>query len=187
VARIIVFNLLSLDGFFEGKNHDISWHRVDDEFNKFAVQHTKQFGSIIFGSRTYKLFEDFWPTAVNNPEMSNDDQEIAKIIDDAKKFVFSKKLKKFTWKNSILLNDINKKEIEDLKKKNKKDMVIFGSGTIVSQFSDLGLIDEYRFIINPVVLGEGTPMFNDVAKGFNLKLKSNKVFKNGNILVSYSE
>ncbi len=187
MARIVVFNLLSLDGFFEGKNHDISWHRVDDEFNKFAVQHTKKFGSIIFGSRTYKLFEDFWPTAVNNPEVSKDDQEIAKIIDNAKKIVFSKKLKKVNWKNSTLLNSINKKEIEDLKKKNKKDMVIFGSGTIVCQFSDLGLIDEYRFIINPVVLGEGTPMFKDLTKGFNLKLKSKKVFKNGNIFLTYSK
>jgi dihydrofolate reductase len=185
MRKIVVFNLLSIDGFFEGKNHDINWHQVDEEFNKFAVDHTAKFDTIIFGSRTYKLFEDFWPSAVNNSKFSADDQRIAKIIDDAQKYVFSKKIKEVKWKNSVLLNEIDKKEVEKIKKEKGKDIVIFGSGTIVSQFSDLGLIDEYRFIINPLALGEGTSMFKGVSKQLNFKLISTKKFKNGNILLTY--
>lgn len=185
MRKIIVFNLLSLDGFFEGKNHDISWHRVDDEFNKFAIKHTASFSALIFGKTTYTLFEDFWPKAVDNPKFGPDDRKIAKIINAVDKIVFSKSLKKVTWKNTTLLHKIDKKEVMEWKKKKGGDMAIFGSGTIVSQFTNLGLIDEYRFIINPVVLGAGTPIFKGVNKRFDLKLISSKEFKNGNVLLTY--
>src|SRR5438128_1253831 len=139
MRKIIVFNLVSLDGFFAGPKGEIDWHNVDDEFNKFAVEQTQTFGAILFGRITYQLFESFWPAAVNDPKMSKDDREIAKIIDDIEKIVFSKTFKKATWKNSKLLHDIDVKEIKKLKQKTGKDMVIFGSGTIVQELTNLGL------------------------------------------------
>lgn len=70
MRKVIVFNLVSLDGFFAGPNGEIDWHNVDDEFNKFGIEQTQKFGAIIFGRRTYQLFEDYWPKALKDPKTS---------------------------------------------------------------------------------------------------------------------
>ena len=190
MRKIIVFNLISLDGYFARENGDIDWHNVDDEFNDFAVEHTAEFGTIIFGHTTYNLFEEFWPAAINDPKLSPEDHKIAQIIDDVEKIVFSKTLKEVTWKNSKLFHEIDPEEVKKWKSpstssgSNEKPMVIFGSGTIVQQFTNLGLIDEYRLMINPLILGKGKPMFKDVGE-VKLKLMSRRTFKNGNVLLSY--
>lgn len=193
MRKIVVFNLVSLDGYFAGADGNIDWHMVDDEFNKFAIEQTSSFGTIIFGRVTYKIFEDFWPKAMNDSNMSPDDRKIGKIIDDVEKIVFSNSLKNVTWKNSKLFHEIDPKEIQKLKhgphsakgsRGVKKDMVIYGSGTIVQQLTNLGLIDEYRLLVNPIILGSGRLMFKDVNKRA-LKLIDMRVFKNGNVLLRY--
>jgi len=184
MRKLIVFNLISLDGFFAGTDGNIDWHQVDDEFNKFAVEQTKTFGAIIFGKTTYQLFESFWPSAVNDPKMSPEDREIAKTIDDVEKIVFSKSLKEITWKNSKLVHEINPEEIKKWKESEGGPMVIFGSGTIVQQMTNLDLIDEYRLMVNPIILGKGKAMFKDVDQ-VKLKLLDSKTFGNGNILLYY--
>src|SRR6478735_7940561 len=97
MRKIIVFNLLSLDGFFAGEDGNIDWHQVDEEFNKFAIEQTASFGGLIFGKTTYKIFEDFWPKILETGKYpdgktaaDDDDLKIAKIIDDVWKFVYSK-------------------------------------------------------------------------------------------------
>lgn len=183
--KIIVFNLISLDGYFAGEDGNIDWHNVDDEFNDFAIEQTSSFGAIIFGATTYKLFEDYWPKALKDPKTSLDDRKIAQIIDDVWKIVFSKSIKKITWKNTNLLHRIDPKEIKKWKEMDGKDIVIFGSGTIVQQFANLGLIDEYRLMVNPVVLGRGKPMFANMDDKLKLKLLDVRTFKNGNVLLCY--
>jgi len=184
MRKLVVFNLVSLDGYFAGVDGNIDWHMVDDEFNTFAVEQTASFGAIIFGRTTYQIFEDFWPKALNDPKMSPDDRKIAKIIDDVEKIVFSKTLKKVSWKNTKLFHKIDLKEIKKLKSQEGNNIVIFGSGTIVQQFTDLGLIDEYRLLLNPIILGAGKSMFKDV-KQLSLKLLETRTFKNGNVLLTY--
>lgn len=183
MRRIVMFNLISLDGFFAGEDGNIDWHVVDDEFNEFAVEHTASFGAIIFGKTTYKIFEDFWPAVVNDPKFSPEDRKVGKTIDDMEKHVFSKSLKSVSWKNTTIHHDIDPEEIKKLKAQKGKDMVIFGSGTIVKQLGDVGLIDEYRVMINPVVLGKGKPMFSE--KMVKLSLIKSRVFGNGNVLLYY--
>lgn len=177
--------MITLDGYFEGPNQDISWHTVDDEFNEFAIEHTKSFGALMFGRVTYDLFESYWPKALVDPQTSKDDRVIAKIIEDIEKIVFSTTLKKVTWNNSKLFHDIKKTDIEKLKEKKGKDIAIFGSGKIVQQLANLKLIDEYRIMVNPIVLGEGRAMFENV-KNLKLKLKNTRIFKNGNVLLTYT-
>ncbi len=184
MRKIIVFNLISLDGYFARENGDIDWHNVDEEFNDFAVEHTAEFGTIIFGHTTYKLFEEFWPKAITDSTLSPEDHKIAQIIDDVEKIVFSKTLKEVTWKNSKLFHDIDKKEVKKWKQEEGKPMAIFGSGTIVQEFTRLGLVDEYRLLLNPIILGKGKPMFKDVDQ-MKLKLLSTKTFGNGNVLLCY--
>lgn len=191
MRKIIVFNLITLDGYFAGVDGNIDWHQVDDEFNTFAVEQTSSFGGIIFGKTTYQLFEKFWPgvaktgTWPDGSKASEDDQKIAHTIDDMWKFVFSKSLQEVTWKNTNLLHEINPQEIKSWKEMDGKDLVIFGSGTIVKQFTQLGLIDEYRLMVNPVVLGKGKSMFENLEKKLNLKLTNSRTFKNGNVLLTY--
>lgn len=184
MRKIVVFNLISIDGYYAGADGNIDWHRVDDEFNKFAIEQTREFGTIIFGRTTYELFESYWPNALKDPTTSNDDRKVAQIIEEAKKIVFSKTLKEVSWNNSKLFKDINVEKINEWKRRVGKPAVIFGSGTIVQQFTKLGLIDEYRILFNPVILGKGKSMFENIDQS-NLELINTRVFKNGNILATY--
>lgn len=186
MRKIIVFNLVSIDGFFAGVDGNIDWHNVDDEFNEFAVEQTQTFGGIIFGKTTYKIFEDFWPKAVNDPKMSKEDRKIAKVIDDIWKIVFSNSMNDVSWRNSTLYHDIDPEEIKKWKEmEGGKDLVIFGSGTIITQFANLDLIDEYRLLVNPIVLGNGKSFFKGMKENLKLKLTNTRTFKNGNILLTY--
>jgi len=185
MRKVIVFNLVSVDGFFAGPNGEIDWHRVDDEFNRFAVEQMQTFGTILFGRTTYKLFESFWPGALRDPKTSKEDLEIARNIDDIEKIVFSKTLDKVEWRNSRLFSEINVEEVEKLKQQSGRDMVIFGSGTIVQAMTNLGLIDEYRLMVNPVVLGKGKQLFKDIKDKLDLKLLETRTFGNGNVLLYY--
>lgn len=97
MRKIVMFNLVSLDGYFAGKDGNIDWHNVDAEFNDFAVEQTKSFGGIIFGRTTYQLFENFWPKAVHDPKLSEEDREIGKTIDEVSKIVYSTSLSEVTW------------------------------------------------------------------------------------------
>lgn len=183
MRKIVVFNMITIDGFFAGIDGNIDWHTVDDEFNTFAIEHTSEFGGLIFGRTTYQIFESFWPEALKDPNTSVDDRKVAQIIDETPKFVFSTTLKETTWKNTQLYHDIDPEEIRKWKEQDGKDLAIFGSGTIVQQFTKLGLIDEYRLMINPVVLGQGKPMFTEK---LNLTLFNTRIFGNGNVLLYYN-
>lgn len=182
MRKIVVFNMISVDGFFAGIDGNLDWHNVDDEFNQFAAKQTKEFGALMFGRTTYSLFENFWPKVINSPKFSKEDHEIAETIDNINKIVFSKTLKNVTWKNSKLYEDIEPSEIKKLKKETDKDIAIFGSGTIVQALTNLNLIDEYRLMVNPVVLGIGKPLFKEK---LNLKLVNARIFKSGNVLLFY--
>ncbi len=188
MGKIIVFNMLTLNGYYVGENDDISWHSVDNEFNDFAVEHTKSFKRLIFGRKTYQLFESFWPGAEVDSPMSKEDKEIGHSINTVKKIVFSRTLKEVLekphWQNITLLHDIDSTYIKELKQQ-RGDMAIFGSGTIVQSFTNLGLIDEYRLMINPVILERGKLLFENVANQQKLKLINTRVFKNGNVLLCY--
>lgn len=186
MRKIIVQNMVSVDGYFCRTNGDIDWHIVDDEFNEYAIEFLNQIDTIMFGRVTYKIFEEFWPKALIAQETSPDDRKIAKQIDDATKIVFSKTLESVTWNNSKILKSINKEEIEKLKNQSGKDICIYGSGSIIAELAKFGLIDEYKIIVAPVVIGEGKSFFHGIEKDLNLKLIKSKIFKNGNILLAYS-
>jgi dihydrofolate reductase len=106
-------------------------------------------------------------------------------MNKSEKIVFSKTLKKVEWKNTKVIKDNILEEIRNIKQTPGKDMTVLGSGSIISQFADAGLIDEYQFMVDPVALGEGTPVFNSIAHKLELKLTHSKVFKSGVVLLCY--
>ena len=124
---------------------------------------------------------NYWPS----PAAAKDDPIIADRMNNLPKIVFSKTLEKVEWKNSRLVKENIAKEISKLKRQPGKDMVIYGSGSIVSALAQAGLIDEYRIFVNPIVLGSGKPLFKDIKNRLNLKLLNTKTFGNGLVLLCY--
>jgi dihydrofolate reductase len=173
--------MLSLDGYFEGPNKEIDWHNVDAEFNDFAIEQLNNASILVFGRITYELMAGYWSTDA----ALNDDPVVADKMNSIDKIVFSKTLHKADWNNTKLFKDVSKNEVRNLKQKSNKDIFIFGSANLASTFINLNLIDEFRLIINPIVLGQGHSLFNPTNKQLKLKFQRVRVFKSGNVLLYY--
>lgn len=178
MKKVIVFNMLSVDGFFAGVDGNINWHNVDAEFNEFAIKQLGEVGILLFGKTTYDVMASYWP----KEQAVNDDPIVAGLMNSLPKIVFSRSMDKAEWNNTEIKDKIEIEEIRKLKQALEKDIFIFGSGTIVQEFAKLGLVDEYRLMVNPVVLGQGKPLFKQPSK---LKLLESKQFNNGNVLLYY--
>jgi uncharacterized protein YndB with AHSA1/START domain/dihydrofolate reductase len=182
-----MFNLVTLDGFFEGPNREIDWHNVtsgpgmEAEFNEYAVEMLNSVDVLLFGRVTYELMASYWPA----PDAVKNDPLVAERMNNLPKIVFSRTLDKVEWHNTRLVKDNIEEEIKKMKKEPGKDMVILGSGSIVSELALHGLIDEYRIMLNPVVLGRGKPLFSSIKERLDLKLLKMRTFRNGNVLLYY--
>ena len=181
MRKVVFFNLISLDGYFEGPDRDINWHHVDEEFNEFAIQQTGEFGALLFGRVTYELMAGYWPTEAAN----RDDPEIARLMNSLPKIVFSNTLDNAEWENTKLVRDNIVEEVTKLKEQPGKDIAIFGSSDLAVTFIDLGLIDELRIMVNPVVLGGGKPILQGIKSKLEMKLLKVKTFQSGNVLLYY--
>ena len=183
-----MFMMLSIDGYFEGPNHDLSWHNVDDEFNKFAVEMLRSADLFIYGRRTYQLMAEFWPRMAKDQTLSNENKEIARLINNTPKIVISKTLEKVeeneNWKNVKLKREFDVNEVKRLKEQPGKNILIGGSELAIS-FVKEGLMDEFWFMINPVIIGKGTPILSGLGQKLGLELITTKSFKSGNLLLYY--
>ena len=177
--------MVTLDGFFEGPNKELDWHIVDEEVKEYAKDLLNNVDTLLFGRVTYQLMADYWPVAAMNPSTPKSDLEIADKMNNLPKIVFSKTLQEVKWNNSRLVKENIAEEISKMKQQPGKDMVIFGSGSIVSTFMQFGLIDEYRIIVNPVVLGSGKPLFKGINEKHNLKLLKNRILGSGVVILYY--
>jgi len=181
MGKVIFFNLMTLDGFFEGPDHDINWHEVDDEFNQFAIKQLESATGLIFGRTTYDLMAGYWPS----DGALKDDPVVAGWMNRLPKYVFSKNLMKVDWQNTMLINGDVSTELRRLKQQADGDLFIFGSADLAETFFKDGLIDEIRVMVNPLLLGKGTPLFKMVEPRINLKLIQVRAFNNGNVLLYY--
>ncbi len=181
MRKLSVFNLVTLDGYFAGENGDISWHHVDAEFQELAEEASNSGNTLLFGRVTYELMASYWPT----PEAIKNDPIVAQGMNTSEKIVFSRTLDKVDWDNTRLVKGDMPAEIRKLKRQPGKDMTVLGSGSIVSQLAQAGLIDEYQILLNPVVIGKGRTMFEGVRDRIALKLTKTRTFGNGNVLLHY--
>jgi dihydrofolate reductase len=183
MRRLVVFNSVTLNGYFTGKNGDLSWaHKDGDpEWNDFVSGNASGSGPLLFGRVTYEMMVSFWPT----PAGMESFPEVAKGMNSAPKIVFSRTLDKVSWNNTKLVKGDLVTEVRKLKKESGEPITILGSGSIVSQLTQAGLIDEYQFVVNPIVLDEGRSMFDGVKKSVTLKQTATRTFGNGNVLLSY--
>jgi dihydrofolate reductase len=181
MRKLFSFNMVTLDGYFEGPNHEIDWHNVGGEFNEFAIEQTGAVDTLLFGRVTYQLMASYWPT----PDAIKNDPVVAGLMNRLPKIVFSRTLEKAEWNNTRLVKDQIAEEISKLKQQPGKDLALFGSANLMSTLMQLDLIDEHRIMVNPVLLGSGNPLFKGAKDRLNLKLIKTKVFGNGNVLLCY--
>ena len=184
MQKLVVFNHVSLDGYFTDANGEMSFARnpiPDAELDEFVAGNAAGGGTLVFGRVTYDLMVSYWPTPMAAQQMPH----VAERMNNLQKVVFSRTMKDAAWQNTKLVKNDLLGEIRRMKQENGDGMVIFGSGSIVSQLTQAGLIDEYQFVVDPVVLGKGRNMFDGVQESRILKLKSTRHFSNGNVLLCY--
>ena len=183
MRTLFLFMMVSLDGYFEGPDHDISWHNADnDEFQKFCAEQNPQADAILMGHRTYDLMASFWPTQ----KAIELDPETARFMTDTRKYVVSHRPFDPGWKNATVMTGDVAGQVRALKAQPGKGIALFGSNTLLGGLMKEGLVDEYRIMVNPVVIGKGTPVFAGIAERANLKLKKVRQFASGNVLLTYS-
>ncbi|HTI92719.1 MAG TPA: dihydrofolate reductase family protein [Puia sp.] len=181
MRKVSVFNFITLNGYFHGPDGDISWHRHGAEEAGLSDEKSQQGNTLLFGRVTYQHMASFWPT----PAAKQMQPVTADGMNKAEKIVFSRTLKKADWNNTRLIKDDLVGAVTRLKQEPGSDITILGSGSIVTQLADAGLIDGYGFMIDPVALGEGVPVFKGIKNKLDLKLTSSKVFRSGVIMVTY--
>ncbi len=178
--------MVTLDGYIEGPEHDLSWHHVDAEFNEFAINQLKDESTILYGRRTYQLMESYWPSE----DSRRDDPEVAQLMNDIPKVVVSNSLEKVRetkiWKHVRLIHDDVEAQIRSLKKEKGGNILLMASNNLCVSLLEWGLLDEVRLMINPVVIGKGTFLFEGLKNKINFTLITSRKFSSGNMLLTYS-
>jgi dihydrofolate reductase len=184
MRRLVVFNQVSLDGYFVDMKGDMSWaHGAarDEEWDSFVEGNASGGGVLVFGRVTYDLMASYWPT----PMASRNDPVVALRMNEMPKIVFSRTMQKAAWTNTRLVKGNVPAEIRRLKAEQGKGMAIMGSGTIIAQLAPERLIDEYQVVVIPLILGSGRTMFDGVTSRVRLKLTGTRAFRNGRVLLCY--
>ena len=189
MRKIVMFNWMSVDGFFADPNGEIDWLIRDPEVEKAlreprAGEESVEADTMLLGNVTYTLFEQSWPPIANDPNAPEEMRRLADEITRMTKIVFSRTRQEVTWENSELFHGNLIEEVKKLKQEEGKDIIIFGSGTMVQQLTDADLIDDYFIALTPVVLGKGKLLFRDIEK-HNLRLLEVQHFNSGNVLLHY--
>jgi dihydrofolate reductase len=183
MRKVFVFLHVSADGYFTGANGDLSWtrHDQDPEYKQFADENARRDSVLAFGRITYQMMAGFWPS----PMAAEREPVMAERMNASPKIVFSRSLSSADWSNTRLLKGDAVQEIKKLKQQDGRDIVILGSGSIIRQLAEAGLIDEFQFLVTPVALGSGRTALEGVAKKIELELISSRSFKNGKVLLIY--
>ncbi|KEQ26287.1 dihydrofolate reductase family protein [Paenibacillus tyrfis] len=176
--RIILDLAVTLDGFIEGKNGEVDWCIMDSElgFNNFL----NQIDAIFYGRKSYDLWGQFTPEI----EPTDSEKEFWELIHSKEKYVFSR-TQKGTDTKAVFINDRILEEVNKIKNKPGKDIWLYGGASLITTFINLGLVDEFRLSVHPVVLGEGKPLFVDIKQRLNLKMVNTRTFSSGVVQLIY--
>lgn len=190
MRKVILFMVVSLDGFVGGSKGELDWEIRDEEVAKYLIPDLlSMVDTMLLGRVLFQGFEQAWPAIASNPSSPKDLVDFAHWIENSPKIVFSKTLEKVGWKDSRLVSVKNNediaREVMKLKQQPGGDMVVFGGARFAQTLVHLGLIDEYRFKLQPIALGGGLPLFKDVKSRMNLKLIKSKAFKSGVVGLYY--
>jgi dihydrofolate reductase len=183
MRRLIMWNMVTLDGLFEGpKSWDLDWHKYfwGAELESFTLDQLKTAGALLFGRTTYEGMAAYWTTA------QGEQAEVAALMNSLPKYVFSGTMEKADWNNTTLISSHAREKVEELKQQDGKDLFVFGSAYLTASMMSAGLIDEFRLALNPLLLGKGTPLFARSGNELRLKLLEARPFETGIVLLRYA-
>jgi dihydrofolate reductase len=179
MRRIVTTTWITLDGFIAGPDNAMDWVMVDQDMGQYEDAIVSAADTLLLGRVTYESFAGSWPRVPDNPDASEGEREYARKLNALRKVVFSKTLPSADWNNSTLLREIEPAEIEKMKQEPGRDMLIYGSASVVRALINHGLIDEYQLLVHPVILGAGKPLFQDITEKQSLELVKTKPFPSG--------
>ena len=188
MRKLIVFMHVSLDGFVAGPNGEMDWINVDDILFDYAAQQTGEADTALYGRVTYDMMQSYWPTAGDQPNASKHDKEHSAWYNSVEKVVVSKTMQGTKLPNTKIISDNIASEVNTLKQADTgKNILIFGSPSVVHALMPAELVDDFWLFVNPTLLGAGIPMFKDVKDRIKLKLTFSNVFTSGVVCLHYEK
>jgi dihydrofolate reductase len=187
MRNLIFFMHTSLDGFVAGPSGEMNWIKVDEEIFDFVATMTDQADTALYGRVTYEMMQSYWPKAGEQPGASKHDKEHSAWYNKVPKIVLSKTISEKGLDNTIVISDQLIDNINKIKKRDGKNILIFGSPGASQSLLNQGLIDEFWLFVNPIILGQGMPLFRDITGTTKLKLAESKTFACGVIALHYKK
>jgi dihydrofolate reductase len=185
--KLIFFMHTSLDGFVAGLKGEMNWIKVDEEMFDFVATMTDKADTALYGRVTYEMMQSYWPTAGNQPNASKHDKEHSAWYNKVSKVVLSKTMSEKGLEKTKVIGDQLADNINKIKKQDGKNILIFGSPGASQSLLNQGLIDEFWLFVNPIILGQGMPLFKDITGTTKLKLVDSKTFACGVIALHYEK
>lgn len=186
MRKLVLFMHLSLDGFAATPNHELDFLTYNEELQQYADEVVKTVGSPVYGRTTYQLMESYWPTVLNKPDAGRHAIEHARWVENVPKIVISTTLTEANWNNTRLIKNNVYEEVQRLKSESGKDLVVFGSPGLATSLMNLGLIDEYKLTVHPIILGSGLSVFTNNTVKSTLILLDSKTLKSGVVTLHYA-
>ena len=184
MGRLIYMFNVSLDGFIETVDHGLDWSVVDDELHAWFNDQTRALDASLYGRRLYELMSAYWPTAESDPASTDTEREFARLWLGMPKIVFSSTLDSVDWNSRLVSGDVGERYAE-VRSEFQGDLDV-GGPTLAAEFIRRGLVDEYRMVVHPVVLGSGTPFFPSLRDRIGLRLLETHTFGSGVVYLRYS-
>lgn len=187
MRKLVLFMHTSLDGFVADRNGEMNWILIDESMFDVASQRTKEADTALYGRVTWQMMENYWPGAAKLPNATKHDIEHSTWYNSVTKVVASRTLKEGNLVNTKVIRDNLPQEIARLKQQQGKDIVMFGSPSTAHALMTENLIDDYWIFINPILIGQGIPLFKDIREIIKLKLVGNEVFPSGVVCLHYQK
>jgi dihydrofolate reductase len=186
MRKIISFMHISLDGFVAGPNGEMNWIKVDQEIFDHVGKRIGEGDTALYGRVTYQMMEGYWPTAADKPNASKHDIEHSKWYSKVHKVVLSRTMKEKSLVNTTIINDNLSERINEIKQGPGNDILLFGSPTATHALIQLNLIDGYWLFVNPIILGQGIPLFTGIKEKIKLQLLTTRQFTCGVTELNYT-
>ena len=187
MRNLIFFMHTSLDGFVAGPNGEMNWIHLDDALFDFVATMTNKADTALYGRVTYEMMEGYWPKAGEQPNATKHDKEHSAWYNKVSKVILSKTINETGLINTKVISDQLTDNINKIKNQEGKNILIFGSPAASHSLLSLGLIDEFWLFVNPILLGQGKPLFKNINESIKLKLADTKTFGCGVVALHYSK
>lgn len=183
--KLISTHWISLDGFIAGPMGEMDWIRGDDQLSNYEIGLVNSASSLLLGKGTYQDFAQYWPTIPTNPNAAAWEKTYAERINVLHKVVISHNLQAAKWQTSELWRELDAAKVNEFKARAGGDILTYGSATIVQQLTNLGLVDEYHWLIHPIVLGKGRRLLDNLDRRFDIELVDSERFDSGVMKLIY--